>query len=783
MNRIFLFVVAALLTALSTQAQNFQYGDLYYTITSDSTVEITFRSSSYSSPTMIIPDTVTYNGTTYCVTSIGEYAFYSCNLTSITIPHSVTNIGEGAFYACGSLTTIVVDEDNPTYDSRNNCNAIIHTETNTLIRGVSNTVVPNNVTSIGEEAFSDCVALDSITLPNSITSIGNYAFLNCSGLTYVTLPDSLTAIQEGAFCSCTNLPSITIPGGVTSIGDRAFYFCFALTSINIPHGVTSIGTAAFLNCSALTSINIPNSVTSIGDRAFKQCSNLTQLGISNSLISIGNNAFESCSALSSLQLPNSITSIGSEAFKDCSNIPSLILPDSLTSIGSGSFSGCSGLTTITIPHSVTSIGSYAFSNCTQLMTIICKATTPPACDSNAKIFSKVPTTCTIRVPCSSISVYNIAPWNQFYLTSLPSPTLQIQSSNELFGTAMIDQFSECDSMAIISATPNFGYHFVKWSDNSVTNPRIVKLTQDTLITAEFAQTFSGQCGDDLYWNYENNELNITGLGDMYDFSNATIPWLLFRDSIHVVRIADSATYIGEYAFANCQNLGKLFIGEGVERIAEKAFGYCRNLHIIYCNPTNPPLAENKAFTIFNAYLYVPCSSKTDYSSDAVWGNFYIVCLDSADTNLTDNNVTVVADSVSATFIWPATDGADTYSIIIKKYGKVFRTLIFDSQGVLTSIAYAPAKDSSQHPSAAQLTVDGYQFIVRELNRGTHYEYTLDAQDGGGNIVAHYAGSFATLSETSVETIPSESNVRKFFRDGHIIILKDGEKYTILGQKL
>ena len=121
------------------------------------------------------------------VTSIGRDAFYNCeSLTSITIPNSVTSIGDLAFGYCLGLTSITVEKGNTKYDSRDNCNAIIETNTNKLIAGCKNTTIPNSVTSIGDLAFSNCFDLTSITIPNSVTSIGNRAFSYCSGLTSIT---------------------------------------------------------------------------------------------------------------------------------------------------------------------------------------------------------------------------------------------------------------------------------------------------------------------------------------------------------------------------------------------------------------------------------------------------------------------------------------------------------------------------------------------------------------------------------------------------------------------
>ncbi len=168
------------------------------------------------------------------VTAIGERAFQGCSgLTSITIPKSVTSIGGSVFQGCSGLTSMTVDSDNTKYDSREDCNAIIETATNTLIAGFKNSVIPNSVTSIGDNAFNGCSGLTSITIPNSVASIGGGAFNGCSGLTSITIPNSVTSIGDWAFNGCSGLTSITIPNSVTSIGDFAFCDCSGLTSVTV----------------------------------------------------------------------------------------------------------------------------------------------------------------------------------------------------------------------------------------------------------------------------------------------------------------------------------------------------------------------------------------------------------------------------------------------------------------------------------------------------------------------------------------------------------------------
>ena len=187
---------------------------------------------------LIIPSIIVRDGEIYSVTTIKAHVFEDCySLTSITIPDRVTKIGRSPFYDCDCLTSLVVDRNNKVYDSRNNCNAIIETASNTLVCGCKNTIIPDSVIKIGEAAFSGCNYFHNIIIPDSVTEIGDFAFSGCSGLTSITIPDSVTEIGECAFEGCTGLTSITIPSSVTKIGKDAFFACDNLTSITIPKGI------------------------------------------------------------------------------------------------------------------------------------------------------------------------------------------------------------------------------------------------------------------------------------------------------------------------------------------------------------------------------------------------------------------------------------------------------------------------------------------------------------------------------------------------------------------
>ena len=408
---------------LPSLAYSFEVDGIHYNRTEGKEVEVISKGHLENGyvGSIIIPSSVNYKGRTYDVTSIGYAAFEYCtSLTSIEIPNSVTSIGGTAFEYCSSLTSIVVDSGNTKYDSRNDCNAIIETASNTLIAGCQNTIISNSVTSIGDYAFYGCTGITSIEIPNSVTSIGSRAFFDCDSLTGIEIPNSVTSIGEYAFSGCSSLTSIEIGYGVTSIGERTFSHCDSLTSIQIPHSVTSIGDYAFGGCSNLTSIEIPNSVTSIGNSVFEDCLSLTSIVVQsynskydsrngcNAIIETASNTL--IAGCQNTIIPNSVTSIGSRAFYDCDSLTGIEIPNSVTSIGDAAFADCNSLTSIEIPNSVTSIGEEAFYDCSSLSRIICTATTPPTIESDT--FSEY--SAFLFVPIGCKATYEVADyWENF----------------------------------------------------------------------------------------------------------------------------------------------------------------------------------------------------------------------------------------------------------------------------------------------------------------------------------------------------------------------------------
>ena len=270
-----------------------------------------------------IPSEQKFEGKTYPVIKIENGAFeHGDRLTSLVIPSSVTEIEDSAFDSCSRLVSIVVAKGNEYYDSREDCNAIIETETNTLLVGCQSTIIPDSVIEIWDYAFSNCEGLESIIIPGSVAYIGECVFTSCTRLTSIVVAKGNEYYDSREGCNAiieteTNTlvagcQSTVIPDSVTKIGDWAFWGCRELTSINIPNSVTKIGEGAFECCQKLSVIDLPDSLTKIGISAFEGCMSLTSMVIPDSVDEIGMDAFSNCEYLEKIVIgsPSLLTGTG-----------------------------------------------------------------------------------------------------------------------------------------------------------------------------------------------------------------------------------------------------------------------------------------------------------------------------------------------------------------------------------------------------------------------------------------------------------------------------------------
>lgn len=334
-----------------------------------------------------IPSQVTNNGTTYTVTEIGIRAFENCTgitsvvmpntlttilnqafsgcsgLTSFNLPASVTFIVSSALNNCDNLTTLTVDSNNPTYDSRDNCNAIIHTSLNQIVRACNSTVIPSSVNSINSWAYSGCNGITSLNIPNNVLYIYDEAFIDCKNLASVNLPSTMNTIGKGVFENCSALTSLTIPASVVLIGEGILSGCSSLESIVVESENQRYDSRD--NCNAIITKIDNNSYypAKPANVMIQGCKNTT---IPGTVTTIAKNAFKNC-PITDIEITEGVEEIETAGFNFCTSLKTVTLPTTLKKIGVYGFNGCSGLTDIyayPAGGSVT-LGANAWINMTQ----------------------------------------------------------------------------------------------------------------------------------------------------------------------------------------------------------------------------------------------------------------------------------------------------------------------------------------------------------------------------------------------------------------------------------
>ena len=630
-------------------------------------------SSCSSLTSVVIPDGVTSIGDgafAYCssltsavigngVTRIGDNLFDWCKgLTSITIGRGVTSIGMRAFRYCNSLTSVHIEDvaawcnieyeykSSGVFDEKYSSPFYYAKELYVKGERVTDLIIPDGVTRIGDWAFRFCSGLTSVSIPESVTEIGELAFDGCTGLTSVYIDDiaawcniEFAGVTSNPLCYAKNLylngklvTDLVIPNGVPCIHNYAFYNCNCLTSVLIyNNATTSIGDNAFMNCSSLTSVVMGNKVTIIGAGAFSDCSSLTSVDMGNGVTSIGGAAFKDCSRLTSvniydiaawcnidfydadsnpsssanlylngklvtdLVIPHGVSSIKKYAFNNCQSLTSVEIPNTVTSIGVKAFRSCYDLTSVEIPNSVTSIGEDAFIHCDGLISVVIPSSVTSigvyafyGCPNLSSIISLLPASKLFPI---SNNVFGGS-------TDKTTCTLYVpySSKDTYASTAGWQEFTN-----IVEMTPQpFTVDNIKYevldSGNEVAIAGFEDEKQTTLMPPEKV-TFEGQ-------EYTVTSIGSSAFFNCYSLTSVVIPNSVtsigdgafdYCSSLTSVVIPKNVTSIGDYAFRNCSDLTSVVIPNSVTSIGSGAFSGCSGLTSVVI-PNNVTSIGSSAFS-------------------------------------------------------------------------------------------------------------------------------------------------------------------------------------------
>ena len=427
--------------------------------------------------------------------------------------------------------------------------------------------------------------LTSITIPNSVASIGDFAFSGCSGLSSVGIPDNVTTIGDRAFHSCSGLASLNIPNSVATIGSGAFARCSGLISVNISESVAAIETDTFDGCSSLKAVTIPDNVTTIADAAFCDCSDLEAVTIGKCVADIGYQAFSGCVRLDTVTF-NAVNCSNPKTYEDVlfkdSQLKSLLIGEQVKSIPAYLASGQKQLTSITIPNSVNVIGRDAFAGCSGLTSVSIG-------DSVIIIGDDAFSGCTA-------------------LTDVEYNAVSCCSPKGLFMSSQLNRLVVGEKVESIPAYFAFEQQKLK----SITIPESVTSIDETAFLGCYKLS-------SVNFNAKNCKSPVSG----------RYAWFLNSQLTDLV-IGDQVNSIPAYLAYDQSNLTSIIIPSGVTSIGDNAFRGCVHLDTILCKAHGVPDVEATTFSNYNATLYVPIESFSQYRKAEYWKQFRPILVDPAD---------------------------------------------------------------------------------------------------------------------------------------------------------
>ena len=593
------------------------------------------------------------------VTTIGAYAFSQSGLTEVILPPSVTSIGTLAFGNCDNLEyvylpasvisiegnaftgtsiwTIEVDQENPVYDSRGGCNAIIQTDINKLITGCKSTVIPDDVVSIGVSAFENATGLTTINLPSSVESIGEYAFANCSGLTTIyaerPLPPTIygntflnmvhSNVTVNVLCGAlsdyknaeiwsglsfnyvdpcnivfadANVKAICVTNWDTNRdGELSYAEAAAVTTLN-PSGENN--SSVFKGNTNITSFNelqYFTGLTNIGTYSFMNCSNLTSIILPSTVTTLGIGVLRGCSRLVSVTLPESLSEIGSAMFQLCSALTQIDIPGSVTQIKGLAFSGCTNLNSIVVPASVTNVLYNAFNNCLSLESIVVESDNTVYDSRNGcNAIIKTATNELVigcdntEIPDDVVTIGANAFYGRSQMTSITLPASVTNIGNQAFYSCI--GLTEMHVMG--STPPALGTDVFNGSPTGVSN------TIPVYVPCESIEAYQAATGWRNFTNYQESDEFIcfadpdvkaicvanwdtNGDGQLSYAEAAAVTSLgqTFRykpemETFDELQYFTGLTAIDDQAFCENQNLASIILPEGITSIGFRAFDHC-----------------------------------------------------------------------------------------------------------------------------------------------------------------------------------------------------------------